>query len=228
MTIRDIAFRSRFIHIMTRFRAISFSCLVGGLSALLAGCQTQSTSSLDDWSSRMSYRAPSNSQIFICHAFGCKLKHRFKPGEKDLAKLKAILALGQASPEAERKAIGKAVQWFERRVGPVVGSDKDIGGLDMRNAGVAGQMDCIDEASNTTSYLTYAEKNGLLKYHTVLAPVARGFFLDGRYPHATAVVKEKDSGRRHAVDSWRYDNGVLPIIKPLEAWYQESPSRQAS
>ncbi len=194
---------------------------------MLAGCQTQSTSSLDDWSSRMHYRAPSKTQIYICHAFGCKLKYRFQPKKEDLAKVKAILARGKSSPEAELKAIGKVVQWFEIRVGPAVGSDKDLGGLDMVNSGVAGQMDCIDEASNTTSYLAYAEKNGLLKYHTVLAPVARGFFLDGRYPHATAVVKNKDSGERHAVDSWRHDNGVLPIIKPLKAWYQETPSRRA-
>ena len=213
---------------MTHFRAIRLSLIVGGFATMLAACQTQSTSSLNDWSQRMSYRPPSMTNIHICHAFGCKLKHRFQPTKQDLRKLKSILARGKKSPKAERKAIGKAVQWFEKRVGPAVGSDKDIGGLDMRNSGVAGQMDCIDEASNTTSLLTFAQKHGFLKHHQTMAPVARGFFLDGRYPHATAVIKEKESGKQHAIDSWVHDNGVYPEIKPLSVWLKESPADRDS
>ncbi|WP_319531918.1 hypothetical protein [uncultured Cohaesibacter sp.] len=200
------------------------SFLALGCVALLSGCITQKSDSPDHWIKAMNNRPATKSTIYVCHAFGCKLKYTFRPTSKDIAKLKSILAKGKRSPEAERKAIGNAVVWFEKRVGPLMGSDKDKGGLDMHNSGVPGQMDCIDEASNTTSLIVFAEKHGLLTHYTVQSPVARGFFLDGRYPHATAVIKEKKSGKRYAVDSWLFDNGVFPAIKPLHVWMSESPS----
>ncbi|WP_430512409.1 hypothetical protein [Pannonibacter phragmitetus] len=103
-----------------------------------------------------------------------------------------------------------------------LGTTPDIGGLDMRNAGVPGQMDCIDEASNTTSLLLYAEREGMLRHHSVVSPVARGFLLDGRYPHATAVLREMRSGQAHAIDSWVHDSGKPPVIQPLESWFAAS------
>ena len=83
-------------------------------------------------------------------------------------------------------------------------------------------MDCIDEATNTTSLLLVAQRRGMLKHHRVTTPVARGFFLDGRYPHATAVVKEKASGRAYAVDSWPKANGAKPDILDLDDWFAAS------
>ncbi|SNY93300.1 hypothetical protein SAMN04515647_3591 [Cohaesibacter sp. ES.047] len=194
------------------------------VATALGSCATQKSDSPDRWIKTMNNRPVTKSTIYVCHAFGCKLKYAFHPTKKDIRKLKRILARGKRSPKAERKAIGKAVVWFEKRVGPAVGSDKDKGGLDMYNSGVPGQMDCIDEASNTTSLLVFAQKHGLLTHYKYQAPVARGFFLDGRYPHATAVIKNKKSGKRYAVDSWKFDNGVFPVIKPLDVWLSESTS----
>lgn len=167
---------------------------------------------------------PTATKVIVCHGFGCARRTSVALSERNLATLRAILAKGRSSPKAERRAIGDAVAWMEKAVAPVVGSTNDIGGLDLRNAGVAGQMDCIDESTNTTSYLLLAEKRGFLKYHSVQRPVARGFFLDGRYPHATAVVTEVGSGQKYAVDSWRKPNGERPIIMPLELWFAEHPS----
>ena len=195
------------------------------LIALLVGCNAQTSSSTDRWVSTMNNRAPTKTTIYVCHAFGCKLKYGFQFSNKDLKKLQTILKSGQKSPEAERKAIGNAVVWFEKRVGPIIGSDKDKGGLDMVNSGTPGQMDCIDESSNTTSLISFAQMHGFLKYHKVQSPVARGFFLDGRYPHATAVVLDTQNNVRYAVDSWIYDNGVFPKIKLLKDWMAETPSR---
>nr|WP_321464123.1 hypothetical protein [uncultured Cohaesibacter sp.] len=191
----------------------------------LAACNPQTTSSTASWVSAMNNRAPTETTIYVCHAFGCQLKYGYRFTKADLSKLKRILRAGSKNPQAERKAIGNAVAWFEKRVGPIIGSDKDKGGLDMKNAGVPGQMDCIDEASNTTSLISFAQKHGFLKYHKVQSPVARGYFLDGRYPHATAVILETESNERYAVDSWIYDNGVFPKIKPLKDWMAETPSR---
>ncbi|MEZ5838943.1 MAG: hypothetical protein R3D02_00370 [Hyphomicrobiales bacterium] len=46
----------------------------------------------------------------------------------------------------------------------------------------------------------------------------RGFFLDGRYPHVTAVLVEK-GGVPYAIDSWPGPNGATPEIKTLDAWF---------
>ncbi|ADZ70634.1 hypothetical protein [Polymorphum gilvum] len=199
--------------------ALTLAMLAG-----LAGCVGQSGSAASAWYDGRDAIPPRGDRIYICHAFGCALKTPVDFAGRDIAALRRILAEGRGSPAAERRAIAKAVQWQERRVGKIVGSDKDVGGLDMQNAGVPGQMDCIDEASNTTSLLLVAEARGLLRHHRVESPVARGFFLDGRYPHATAVVRETASGTAFAVDSWPEANGVEPHIKPLAAWFNDYPS----
>jgi hypothetical protein len=54
----------------------------------------------------------------------------------------------------------------------------------------------------------------------VLQPRARGFLLDGRYPHATAVVAETGSGAKWAIDSWPRRNAEPPVIQPLSEWFR--------
>ena len=195
-------------------------CLLGLLGGLLlSGCAGQSQGAATAWYDGHNGLQPRTDRIYICHGFGCTYKTPVDFSSKDLGRLRRILAAGAGSSKAELQAISKAVQWEEKRVGPIVGSSNDIGGLDMRNAGVRGQMDCLDEATNTNSLLLIAQKHGMLKYHTVASPVARGFFLDGRYPHATAVVKEKQSNKAFAIDSWPTDNGKPPVIQPLDVWF---------
>ncbi|SHM71087.1 hypothetical protein [Roseibium suaedae] len=185
---------------------------------VLAGCASQSEGDAQAWYGAHNGVAPKADRIYVCHGFGCTYKTPVHFSGKDLARLKSILQKGAASPEAERKAISAAVSWQERRAGPIVGSSNDIGGLDMHNAGVRGQMDCIDESTNTNSLLLLAQRHGYLKHHTVSSPVARGFFLDGRYPHASATVKEKQGGAVYAIDSWPTNNGEAPVISPLDVW----------
>jgi hypothetical protein len=130
---------------------------------------------------------------------------------------------GQASPQAERAAIARAVMWVEERVAPQVGSQDDVGGLDLQNAGVPGQMDCLDETTNTTTTLMLLADQGMLRHHSPQFPVARGFFLDGRYPHATAVLRESESGQQWAIDPWPYRNGEDVDVMPLETWFATWP-----
>ncbi|WP_367192988.1 hypothetical protein [Amorphus sp. 3PC139-8] len=193
------------------------------VSAALAGCmQQQGQPSM--WYAANQAVPPTATKVIVCHGFGCARRTSVTLSETNLRTLRKILARGEASPEAERQAIRQAVAWMEKAVAPTVGSDDDIGGLDLWNAGVAGQMDCIDEATNTTSYLLLAEKHGFLVHHSVARPVARGFFLDGRYPHATAVIRERETGNAFAVDSWREANGEPPIVMPLQTWFEEKPT----
>jgi len=78
-------------------------------------------------------------------------------------------------------------------------------------------MDCIDESSNTTTYMAMMQKDGLLRWHRVVDTKTRGYFIFG-WPHTTAVIKEKKTGRSWAVDSWFYDNGIPPAILPIAKW----------
>lgn len=211
---------------MTRAPLIfnAFAVLATVFATGLTGCAGQSEGTPKSWYAYRNAVAPRNEKVVICHAFGCRRRTAISFSSSDMSRLGNILRAGRGSPAAERQAISRAVQWQEKRVAPLVGSANDIGGLDLQNAGVRGQMDCIDEATNTTSLLLVAERNGLLAHHEVRSPVARGFFLDGRYPHATAVVSEKKSSRAFAIDSWPHANGVAPDVMRLEKWFAQYPN----
>lgn len=190
---------------------------------LLAGCVSAGTSPLA-WYPTQDARTPSGLTIGICHAFGCERQTMVQLSQHDVAHLASIMEAGSGSASAERAAIRRAVMWMEARVAPVVGSEGDIGGLDMQNAGVPGQMDCLDETTNTTSTLLLLANAGLMQHHTVGYPVARGFFLDGRYPHATAVINETASDTDWAIDPWPYANAEDVDVKTLDAWYATWPT----
>jgi hypothetical protein len=82
------------------------------------------------------------------------------------------------------------------------------------------QLDCVDESTNSTTYLRMMERDGLLRYHRVGSRAARarsGGFIIG-WPHFTAVIEEIASGEKWAVDSWFRNNGEPPEVVPLSLW----------
>jgi len=197
--------------------------LIAG-SLALSGCMSQINGSPSGWYTQMGAIENRGDTVYICHGFGCEYRKPVSFSKADQHQLKSILKRGRKSAEAERIAISKAVQWQEKRVGPVVGSSNDIGGLDMSNGNVQGHMDCIDEATNTTSLLVYAEAKGRLKYHRVTRPASRGYFVDGKYPHASAVIVDETTNTPWVVDSWRLSNGKPPDILHLSRWLQITSS----
>ncbi|MBI3343435.1 MAG: hypothetical protein HY028_00920 [Gammaproteobacteria bacterium] len=116
----------------------------------------------------------------------------------------------------ERERIAQAIALMEAMVGPLTGTEQDKG-RNFQGVGIEGQMDCIDESTNTTTYLTMLLKDGLLKWHSVEDRATRGFFIFG-WPHTTAVIREAGSDALFAVDSWFLDNGQPPYIQKLEDW----------
>ena len=116
----------------------------------------------------------------------------------------------------ERQAIARSIAVFEDIVGRHTGTFRDKGG-NLRGIGQQGQLDCIDESTNTTTYLRLLERAGLLQHHRVLDRSTRfGLFVG--MPHTTAVIEETATGERYAVDSWFLDNGKPPYIAKLEVW----------
>ncbi|MBP0645378.1 hypothetical protein J8J17_26655, partial [Mycobacterium tuberculosis] len=77
----------------------------------------------------------------------------------------------------EREGINLAVSWFENRAAPTLGGPPDVRGSDLAHSGQAGQTDCLDEATNSTTLLIYLQEQGLLRYHRVVRPTSRGGLL---------------------------------------------------
>lgn len=166
--------------------------------------------------------APTTSQVVVCHGFGCKYRTAVALGSNDLARLRAILGSGRGSASSEINAIANAVAWFERRIGPVTGTNRRTPRAGPDEAGLKSEADCIDESVNTTVLLLLASRLELLRYHEVTGPESRGYLLDMRYPHATAVVENTKTGIRWAIDPWTKRNGQRPDTLPIEKWMQGS------
>jgi hypothetical protein len=182
---------------------VAFVCLAAG-NASVAGQHAAKTTK------------PGMTRIDICHGFGCHFRSSLDLGRADGRRFSRIMAAGASSPKAERAAVSRAVRYYEDRAAGVVGirdQPKSIASQYHRR----GQMDCVDESTNTRSLLLYLERRGLLKHHTVDRKVTRGFLLDGRYPHATAVLRDR-SGTKWAIDSWYEPAGGPPDIRPLSEW----------
>lgn len=190
--------------LMSLFRSLPmlFAFLV------LGGCASQSLSSHGDWFDERQARMPIGSKIYVCHAFMCSLTTPVTLNAAELAEISAPLKMPAENAAAERLALSSSVQIFERIIGNRVGTANDRGGLDI-GGGDPSQMDCIDEATNTTSLMLILAARGDLRFHQVARPVSRGFFLDGRYPHATAVLREKGTDLSWAIDSWQTANSTL-------------------
>ncbi len=155
-------------------------------------------------------------ELEICHGYGCKFRSRLRLAAADESQFATIMAAGSESPAAERSAISRAVSYFEDRTREVTGA-VDQRKSEFGASGVRGQMDCIDESTNTHTLLKYLERHNLLRHHEVAANASRGFLVDGRYPHSTAVVRD-ESGVKWVVDSWYAPMGGAPDILPLSAW----------
>jgi len=160
---------------------------------------------------------PTISNFPICYKHTCEVVENQSLTPSEWKQVHNIFKPRPSSPEAERVLIKKAVAHLEKLIGKKVNSSNDKGGNFAGMFEDGNQMDCIDESSNTTTYLALMQRDKLLKWHQVQPTKTRGFFIFGM-PHTTAVIKETQSAKVWAVDSWFYDNGVEPEILPISKW----------
>ena len=105
-------------------------------------------------------------------------------------------------PSRSARDIAYAIALIERKVGARLGI-KDRAGMEFGASGDPTQEDCVDEATNTTSFLLILQSHGLLKYHTVGIPFSKEALLKATlegdpvkyWPHWTAVIQETKIGR---------------------------------
>lgn len=160
---------------------------------------------------------PTPARYSVCFDHSCTTVVTDSLSESEWLQASAPLRGPVTSAADERRAIAAAIARFEE----IVGRHTDTSGDKGRNIGgfgQPGQLDCIDESTNTTSYLRMLQQRELIRYHKVMDTATRfGLFVG--MPHTTAVIHERDSGTRYAVDSWFFDNGQPPYIVSLDDWY---------
>ena len=159
---------------------------------------------------------PEPGRFSVCYDHSCASVAMLSLTDAEWARASAPLAEQAGNAADERRAIATSIAQFEQLVGTYLGTTADRGG-NLAGFGRPGQLDCIDESTNSTTYLHLLAQAGLLRHHTLQKPVTRfGLFVG--MPHTTAVIRENDSGVRYAVDAWFFDNGQPPYITELAAW----------
>jgi len=153
--------------------------------------------------------------LTVCFDFGCKTRQEVYVHTPEWRVIAAHLSASRNAAD-ERDRVATVVAFMERIVGALTPTDRDRGGNDFEGDDRAGQMDCIDESTNTTSYLNLFQERGLLKWHRVKDPVYRApRILD---QHWAAQIEHTETGQHYAVDSWYEDNGERPYVQTVEAW----------
>ncbi|MDB5606481.1 MAG: hypothetical protein JWP25_3381 [Bradyrhizobium sp.] len=171
--------------------------------------------------STVSIYPPSAKSMTVCYGFVCRRREilDFTPGDRNT--LTQILAAGRTSAAAERAAVQKAVIWFDRRMGPVIGTDKRVANADIRALDDKHNFDCWDTTRNTTSLLLVLQEWGLFRYHVVGDPHYRGNPLVLQLPHNTAVLVERATKVEWVVDMWPRSYSQPPDVMTLEKWVKE-------
>src|SRR5579859_2065891 len=164
---------------------------------------------------------PSATSMTVCYGFVCRRREELDFTPADRKALTRILATGRASAAAERAVVQKAVIWFDRRVGPIIGTDKRVASADIRTLDAEHNFDCWDTTRNMTSLLLVLQEWGLFKYHSVGDPHYRGNPLILQLPHNTAVLVDRTTKTEWVVDLWTRGYGKPPDVKPLSEWVKE-------
>jgi len=82
-------------------------------------------------------------------------------------------------------------------------------------------MDCVDVATNLTSYLLVLETNGLIKQHVIRPSYVKGDIRKGLsgWTHCAATIVEGQTKQKYAVDGRLLPSGKEPEIVEVEKWY---------
>lgn len=199
--------------------AMRTSLLATGLmfAALLAGCGgTISNQRARAQLEQTEATPPVPSAFNYCYGHGCKNVVATSLTAQEWWAIQRLFDPPASSAVEERKQLAVVVGRFETYVGAKLGTGDDRGGT-FQAFGRLGQLDCVDETTNTTTLLRMLEHDGRLKWHSVSEPVSRSILVTG-WPHSTATVAEINNGHRYAVDSWVLDNGMDASVVPLESW----------
>lgn len=157
----------------------------------------------------------SRHHVPLHYAFGGAVQTTFSIHDQRWNEIRALFDHAH-DPQAERDALAPAIAAFERTAGEQTPTWRDHH-RDHRAFAEPGQLDCVDESTNTTTYLDLLAQEQLLRFHAVRHPRWRfGFLIFD--PHRTAVIRDLTTNTDYAVDSWPGDHAEPPLIQEFAAW----------
>ena len=194
------------------------SSLLIALMLLLMTAPAQAGFLDHDNNNKTPIKDPSPSLFSVCYQHTCTRIDHVGLSQQQWRGVQERFTPAAGNAEQERRQIASAIAYLEIEVGGKIDSLDDRGGnLEGVFKATGNQLDCVDESTNSTTYMTMMERDGLLKFHSVQPRATRGFFIMG-WPHSTAVIKDNATAKQWAVDSWFFDNGTEPTIVMLKKW----------
>ncbi|WP_078485405.1 hypothetical protein [Solemya velum gill symbiont] len=192
------------------FGILLFSVLVSNAAAVnLLNPESSGKPQIDD---------PDPSRFSVCYGNTCHTVEHVSLSPQQWEAVREFFLPLAETPEQERSQIANAIAYLEVEVGKQINSLGDRGGNLKGFGSSSNQLDCVDESTNSTSYMRMMEKDGLFQFHRVDKKRQHGFLIIGGWPHSTAAIQETGSGKRWAVDSWFHDNGTKPDIVTMKKW----------
>ena len=197
------------------------STLAALACALLSGCAYSGAGPVEVHYQKYKARMPEGDRVFVCSSYGCRTQTPYRFSAEDIAAVKKIMVAGAASAAAERDATKKALAWMGHKADTAVGTAGDRPGDDMAGNGDPGQMDCVDVATNLTSYMLVMERQKLFKHHAVGSMYVKEDIRRGwsGWTHYAGILVESTSKQKFAVDGWLLASGKPPEIVEVERWY---------
>jgi hypothetical protein len=172
---------------------------------------------------------PAYGQVSACYNYGCSTQATVRFSAQQLQQVDQLLASANDAGH-ERQLLAQAIGQLYAWAGEQTPIHADRAG-NYADAGVSGEMDCIDHSTTTTRFLRMLEQRGALHFHRVSEVTRRGWI----FQHFTATIEEWPPAataataaaltqtsiqpHRFAVDSWFVDNGKPAIVLPLEQWF---------
>jgi len=166
-------------------------------------------------SATLSTATAGSAAFHVCYDFECTSRQPVSLTDAEWLMIRRLFMPMPSSPDAERQRIRQAIALFETQVGRYTGTSADLG-ENPAETGKPGQMDCIDESTNTTTYLALLQDAGLLRWHTIGKRIMRRRWVFGQ--HWGASIMDTTDGQRYVVDSWHLDNGEPPFIQKIADW----------
>lgn len=202
---------------LTRYSVVTTFC-VGTILLGLIGPKAHGDESL------AAPRAPDytlastgSARIAVCYNWSCAKVSTLDLGAAELRTVLARVercANGNLDARLQRLRVGVwQMQVLAQRHLPVLGNDLAVND---RDSEIEGRSDCVDNASNTGTYLSLLKELGALPGWDIGPPQVRDRFT--KDVHWTATAIDEQSGRRWAVDSWFRPNGHLPFVSPMGDW----------
>jgi len=204
---------------------VQFSSILAwlGVALVMSACAENPSHLNTTYLDRYADPNPMPASVLECHGFSCSERSRAALNRDAWRRVMTVFVPRAKDAPTERRQIARGVALIQLLVGQQTGTaahqwthrDKDI----LPNLSDPTQLDCIDEAVNTWTYLTLMERSGLLHFHRVVKLSSAGSLID---PRNTAVLQEI-GGRYFAIDPSLVDVGVPPPIIPLESWIAHWP-----